>query len=219
VAHELKNPLTSVRSAIETLRRVEDPVQQRRLLSIIANDAVRMDRLIGDIADSSRVDAELSRAVAEPVDLAPILGVLVELHNTTRQELDPVMEIEIPEQLVAMGVEDRLVQVFRNLMGNAVSFSPDGGRVWLRAREAGSEVEVVVEDEGPGIPEAKLEGIFERFYSERPRGERFGQHSGLGLSISKQIIEGLRGRISAENRRDAEGKVLGARFVVRLPKA
>ena len=219
VAHELKNPLTSVRSAIETLRRVEDPVQQRRLLSIIANDAVRMDRLIGDIADSSRVDAELSRAVAEPVDLAPILGVLVELHNTTRQELDPIMEIEIPEQLVAMGVEDRLVQVFRNLLGNAVSFSPDGGRVWLRAREAGAEVEVVVEDEGPGIPEAKLEGIFERFYSERPRGERFGQHSGLGLSISKQIIEGLRGRISAENRRDAEGKVLGARFVVRLPKA
>jgi two-component system sensor histidine kinase ChvG len=219
VAHELKNPLTSVRSAIETLRRVEDPVQQRRLLSIIANDAVRMDRLIGDIADSSRVDAELSRAVAEPVDLAPILGVLVELHNTTRQELDPIMEIEIPEQLVAMGVEDRLVQVFRNLMGNAVSFSPDGGRVWLRAREAGAEVEVVVEDEGPGIPEAKLEGIFERFYSERPRGERFGQHSGLGLSISKQIIEGLRGRIAAENRRDAEGKVLGARFVVRLPKA
>jgi two-component system sensor histidine kinase ChvG len=219
VAHELKNPLTSVRSAIETLRRVEDPVQQRRLLSIIANDAVRMDRLIGDIADSSRVDAELSRAVAEPVDLAPILAVLVELHNTTRQELDPIMEIEIPEQLVAMGVEDRLVQVFRNLLGNAVSFSPDGGRVWLRAREAGAEVEVVVEDEGPGIPEAKLEGIFERFYSERPRGERFGQHSGLGLSISKQIIEGLRGRISAENRRDAEGKVLGARFVVRLPKA
>jgi two-component system sensor histidine kinase ChvG len=219
VAHELKNPLTSVRSAIETLRRVEDPVQQRRLLSIIANDAVRMDRLIGDIADSSRVDAELSRAVAEPVDLAPILGVLVELHNTTRQELDPIMEIEMPERLVAMGVEDRLVQVFRNLMGNAVSFSPDGGRVWLRAREAGAEVEVVVEDEGPGIPEAKLEGIFERFYSERPRGERFGQHSGLGLSISKQIIEGLRGRIAAENRRDAEGKVLGARFIVRLPKA
>jgi two-component system sensor histidine kinase ChvG len=219
VAHELKNPLTSVRSAIETLRRVEDPVQQRRLLSIIANDAVRMDRLIGDIADSSRVDAELSRAVAEPVDLAPILGVLVELHNTTRGEADPVMEIEVPEQLVAMGVEDRLVQVFRNLLGNAVSFSPDGGRVWLRAREAGAEVEVVVEDEGPGIPEAKLEGIFERFYSERPRGERFGQHSGLGLSISKQIIEGLRGRISAENRRDAEGRVIGARFVVRLPKA
>jgi two-component system sensor histidine kinase ChvG len=118
-----------------------------------------------------------------------------------------------------MGVEDRLVQVLRNLLGNAVSFSPDHGHVWLRAREAGAEVEIIVEDEGPGIPDAKLEGIFDRFYSERPRGERFGQHSGLGLSISKQIIEGLRGRISAENRRDAAGKVLGARFVVRLPKA
>ncbi|MCU0944359.1 MAG: ATP-binding protein, partial [Rubritepida sp.] len=136
---------------------------------------------------------------------------------------DPVMELEAPEHLMALGIEDRLVQVFRNLLGNAVSFSPHGGataaRVLIRAREAGAEVEVVVEDEGPGIPEAKLEGIFDRFYSERPRGERFGQHSGLGLSISKQIIEGLRGRIGAENRRDAEGKVLGARFVVRLPKA
>jgi two-component system sensor histidine kinase ChvG len=219
VAHELKNPLTSVRSAIETLRRVEDPVQQRRLLAIIAEDAVRMDRLIGDIADSSRVDAELSRAISEPVDLGPILSVLVELHNTTRGASDAAMELEAPEHLWALGVEDRLVQVFRNLLGNAVSFSPDGARVWIRGRVAGAEVEVVVEDEGPGIPEAKLEGIFERFYSERPRGERFGQHSGLGLSISKQIIEGLRGRIGAENRRDAEGKVLGARFVVRLPKA
>nr|WP_242535022.1 stimulus-sensing domain-containing protein [Roseococcus suduntuyensis] len=217
VAHELKNPLTSVRSAIETLRRVEDVEQQRRLLGIIANDAVRMDRLITDIADSSRVDAELSRVIAEPVDIAPILAVLVELHNTIRQEGEPEMILEAPERLVAMGVEDRLVQVFRNLLGNAVSFSPEGGRVWLRARAAGPEVEVIVEDEGPGIPEARLEGIFDRFYSERPRGERFGQHSGLGLSISRQIIEGLRGRIAAENRRDAEGKVIGARFLVRLP--
>ena len=223
VAHELKNPLTSVRSALETLRRVEDPTQQQRLLAIIANDAVRMDRLIGDIADSSRVDAELSRAIAEPVDIGPILAVLVELHNATRQPRDPEMTLEAPGKLVAMGVEDRLVQVLRNLLGNAVSFSPDHrpqpSHVWMRAREAGAEVEIIVEDEGPGIPDAKLEGIFDRFYSERPRGERFGQHSGLGLSISKQIIEGLRGRISAENRRDAEGRVLGARFVVRLPKA
>jgi two-component system sensor histidine kinase ChvG len=217
VAHELKNPLTSVRSAIETLRRVEDPVQQRRLLSIIANDAVRMDRLITDIADSSRVDAELSRVIPEPVDIAPILGVLVELHNTIRQGNEPEVVLEAPVRLVAMGVEDRLVQVLRNLLGNALSFSPQDGRVWLRARPAGAEVEVVVEDEGPGIPEARLEGIFDRFYSERPTGERFGQHSGLGLSISKQIIEGLRGRIAAENRRDAEGRVIGARFVVRLP--
>ena len=219
VAHELKNPLTSVRSAIETLRRVDDPVQQKRLLAIIANDEVRMDRLIGDIADSSRVDAELSRTIAEPVDVAPILAVLVELHNTTRREQDPVMAAEFPDRLMAMGVEDRLVQVLRNLLGNAVSFSPEGAAVTLRGREAGAEIELVVEDQGPGIPDAKLEGIFDRFYSERPRGERFGEHSGLGLSISKQIVEGLRGRITAENLRDAEGRVLGARFTVRLPKA
>jgi two-component system, OmpR family, sensor histidine kinase ChvG len=219
VAHELKNPLTSVRSAIETLRRVEDVAQQKRLLAIIGNDVMRMDRLIGDISDSSRVDAELSRTVAEPVDIQPILAVLAELHNTTRQEGEPVLETELPETpLVAMGVEDRLVQVFRNLIGNAISFSPRDGRVWLRAREAGKLVEVVIDDEGPGIPDAKLEGIFERFYSERPSGERFGQHSGLGLSISKQIVEGLRGQIAAENRRDADGKVLGARFILRVPK-
>lgn len=219
VAHELKNPLTSVRSAIETLRRVEEPAQQKRLLAIIANDVVRMDRLIGDIADSSRVDAELSRNIAEPVDVGQMLSILAEMHNTTREEDDAILVPELPEgPLVALGVEDRLVQVFRNLIGNAISFSPARGQVWLRGRAVGDVVELSVEDEGPGIPEAKLDGIFERFYSERPRGERFGQHSGLGLSISKQIVEGLRGRISADNRRDAEGRVLGARFILRLPK-
>ena len=221
VAHELRNPLTSVRSAIETLRRIQNPDQQKRLLAIIAEDAVRMDRLIADISDSSRVDAELSRTIAVPVDIAPILATLAELHNATRDEAaDPEVELEAPaEGLVVRGVEGRLVQVFRNLLGNAVSFSPAAGRVWVRARPAGPMVEVVVEDEGPGIPEAKLEGIFERFYSERPSGERFGQHSGLGLSISRQIVEGLRGRIAAENRRDAEGHVAGARFIIRLPVA
>jgi two-component system sensor histidine kinase ChvG len=218
VAHELRNPLTSVRSAIETLRRIENPEQQRRLLAIIADDAVRMDRLIADISDSSRVDAELSRTVAVPVDVAPILSTLAELHNATRAEGGPRVELEAPaEGLVVRGVEGRLVQVFRNLLGNALSFSPREGVVRVRARQTGAWVEVTVEDEGPGIPEAKLEHIFERFYSERPHGERFGKHSGLGLSISRQIVEGLRGRIGAENRRDAEGKVVGARFVVRLP--
>ena len=221
VAHELRNPLTSVRSAIETLRRIDNPEQQRRLLAIIAEDAVRMDRLIADISDSSRVDAELSRTAAVPVDVAPILSTLAELHEATRKaEDDPRVVLEAPaEGLVVRGVEGRLVQVFRNLLGNALSFSPQGGKVWVRGRPAGAMVEVTVEDEGPGIPEAKLESIFERFYSERPSGERFGQHSGLGLSISKQIVEGLRGRIAAENRRDAEGKITGARFVVRLPAA
>ena len=220
VAHELRNPLTSVRSAIETLRRIDNPEQQRRLLAIIAEDAVRMDRLIADISDSSRVDAELSRTVAVPVDVAPILSTLSELHAATRAEGEPIVVLEAPATgLVVRGVEGRLVQVFRNLLGNALSFSPRDGTVRVRARPAGAWVEVVVEDEGPGIPEAKLEGIFERFYSERPKGEGFGKHSGLGLSISRQIVEGLRGRIAAENRRDAEGKVVGARFIVRLPVA
>ncbi|MGK7867518.1 stimulus-sensing domain-containing protein [Falsiroseomonas sp. E2-1-a20] len=218
VAHELRNPLTSVRSAIETLRRIEDPVKQRRLLAIISDDAVRMDRLINDIADSSRVDAELSRTIAQPVDVAPILGALGELQAATREEDDPRLEIEAPASgLIVRGVEGRLVQVFRNLIGNAISFSPKGGKVTLRARRTGQMVEFVIEDEGPGIPDAKLESIFDRFYSERPSSELFGQHSGLGLSISKQIVEGLRGRIAAENRRDASGAVLGARFIVRLP--
>lgn len=221
VAHELRNPLTSVRSAIETLRRIENPDQQKRLLAIIAEDAVRMDRLIADISDSSRVDAELSRIISQPVDIAPILSALAELHNATRKaETDPVVELEAPEDgLVVRGVEGRVVQVFRNLLGNALSFSPENGKVTVRGRPTGAVVEVTVEDEGPGIPDHKLESIFERFYSERPTGERFGQHSGLGLSISRQIVEGLRGRISAENRRDADGKVMGARFVVRLPAA
>jgi two-component system sensor histidine kinase ChvG len=219
VAHELRNPLTSVRSAIETLRRIEDTAKQRRLLQIIADDAVRMDRLINDISDSSKVDAELSRTIAQPVDVAPILSALADLHAATREEGDAVMEVEAPERVIVRGDEGRLVQVFRNLIGNAVSFSPKEGKVTVRARPVGAFVEFTIEDEGPGIPEAKLENIFDRFYSERPHGERFGQHSGLGLSISRQIVEGLRGRIAAENRRDAEGKVLGARFTVRLPAA
>ena len=221
VAHELRNPLTSVRSAIETLRRIELPEQRNRLLAIIADDAVRMDRLIADISDSSRVDSEMSRTVLTPVDVAPILSTLAELHNSTRDDDDyPRLELDAPgEGLVVRGVEGRLVQVFRNLIGNAISFSPKAGTVTVRARPTGALIEIAVEDEGPGIPEQKIEGIFERFYSERPSGERFGQHSGLGLSISRQIVEGHRGRISAENLRDAEGKVRGARFTVRLPAA
>jgi two-component system sensor histidine kinase ChvG len=209
-----------VRSAIETLRRIEDTAKQKRLLQIISEDAVRMDRLIADISDSSKVDAELSRTIAQPVDVAPILAALAELHAATREEGDPVVEVEAPPgALFVRGVEGRIVQVFRNLIGNAVSFSPQDGKVTVRARPLGAFVEFTIEDEGPGIPEAKLESIFDRFYTERPRGERFGQHSGLGLSISRQIVEGLRGRIAADNRRDADGRITGARFIVRLPAA
>jgi two-component system sensor histidine kinase ChvG len=221
VAHEIKNPLSSIRSAIETLRRVGDRERQQQLLTIIAQDVTRLDRLISDVSDASRLDAELSRIATEKVDVVPILHALADLDQATRdEENDPRLELEAPAGgLVVRAIEDRLVQVLRNLISNAQSFSPPRGRILMRAREASGIVEITVDDEGPGIPEGKLEHIFDRFYSERPHTERFGQHSGLGLSISRQIIEALRGTISAENRRDAFGKISGARFTVRLPKA
>jgi len=220
VAHEIKNPLTSIRSATETLRRIDDPARRERLLSVIADDVRRLDRLISDISEASRLDAELSRTGLERVDLAPVLATLADIHETMRAPEDPRVVVEAPTAgLVVNGVEGRLVQVLRNLIGNAVSFSPPGGAIRLVGRQDGAWVEVAVEDQGPGIPEAKLERIFERFYSERPKGERFGTHSGLGLSISRQIVEALRGTISAENLRDENGRVVGARFVVRLPAA
>jgi two-component system sensor histidine kinase ChvG len=220
VAHEIKNPLSSIRSAIETLRRIEDQTQQRRLLAIIAEDVVRLDRLISDISDASRVDAELSRTATESIDVTPILELLAEINETTRSDGEPTLTLDLPGgPLVVNAVEGRLVQVLRNLIGNARSFSPRNGRIVLRAREASPYIEIAVDDEGPGIPPAKLEHIFDRFYSERPAGEQFGQHSGLGLSISRQIVEALKGRIAAENRSDADGTIIGARFVIRLPAA
>ena len=221
VAHEIKNPLSSIRSAIETLRRIEDPARQRQLLAIIAQDVTRLDRLISDVSGASRLDAELSRMAPERVEVVPILHALQELDAATRDEAnDPRVEVDAPASgLAVLAVEDRLVQVLRNLVTNAQSFSPPRGRITLRARDAVGMVEISVEDDGPGIPEGNIEHIFDRFYSERPKGEKFGQHSGLGLSISRQIVEALRGQISGENRRDARGKVMGARFVIRLPKA
>jgi two-component system sensor histidine kinase ChvG len=220
VAHEIKNPLSSIRSAIETLARVEDPTRASRLLAIVTQDVARLDRLITDISDSSRLDSELSRAPMEVIDLAPVLGTLVEIHDATRKPDGPVMVLDAPASgLLVRGAESRLVQVLRNLIGNAISFSPKDGHIWLRGRETGGIIEIAVEDEGPGIPDGKLDDIFDRFYSERPVDEQFGSHSGLGLSISRQIVEAHQGRISAENRRDAAGNVIGARFVIRLPKA
>ena len=181
---------------------------------------MRLDRLISDISDASRVDAELSRTPPEPVEIGPLMETLAEIHNSTRDEDDPVIKVDLgPGKLRAAAVEGRIVQVFRNLIGNAVSFSPPRGAIRLVVRESPDTVDIAVEDSGPGIPPAKLESIFDRFYSERPHGERFGQHSGLGLSISKQIVEALGGRISAENRRGDDGGVIGARFVVCLRKA
>ena len=225
VAHEIKNPLSSIRSAIETLRRIDDVPRQRQLLAIIGQDVVRLDRLISEVSDASRLDAEMSRLTAERVDVVPILRTLQELDEATRDtENDPRLEVIAPAaEFAVWAVEDRLVQVLRNLIGNAQSFSPPRGRIVVRVRDVGTPGgnvgELSVEDEGPGIPEANLEHIFDRFYSERPSGESFGQHSGLGLSISRQIVEALHGQLSAENRRDLAGKVAGARFIVRLPKA
>ena len=188
VSHEIKNPLSSIRSAIETLLRIEDLNQQRRLLTIINEDVRRLDRLITDISDASRLDAEMSRAQAEPVSIKPLLSVLAEIHQATRKEGQPIITTKVegdsPEHpLRALAVEDRLVQVLRNLIGNAISFSPPNGHILLEAAPAGNMISISVSDEGPGIPQAKLDSIFDRFYSERPKNENFGQHSGLGLSI------------------------------------
>ncbi len=220
VAHEIKNPLSSIRSAVETLLRVDDPRQQRRLMAIIGEDVGRLDRLISDISDASRVDAELSRTATQRLDVGAILGLLAEIHDATRRDEDPVIVLDVPSTpLEVLAVEGRLVQVLRNLIGNARSFSPPRGRITLRAREAGALVEIFVEDEGVGIPTTKLEHVFDRFYSERPAGEEFGKHSGLGLSISRQIVEALKGRIFGENIASADGKAAGARFVIQLPRA
>jgi two-component system sensor histidine kinase ChvG len=222
VAHEIKNPLSSLRSAVETAVRIADPVKQQRLLAIILDDIERLSRLITDISDASRLDAELSRDVMEPIDLEAMLRALVDIHETTRPEGTAHVVLTLPERrrgLVVSGIESRLSQVFLNLISNAVSFSPPGADIRVRAREDGRAVLITVEDDGPGIPPEKLTTIFDRFYTERPAAEKFGTHSGLGLSISKQIAEAHRGRIWAENRHDASGEVCGARFLIRLPEA
>ncbi|EWY42617.1 histidine kinase [Skermanella stibiiresistens SB22] len=221
VAHEIKNPLTSLRSAVETVARVRDPDQQRRLMSIIEDDIHRMDRLISDISNASRLDAELSRAESEPVDIGRMLRMLADIHQTTAAERSaPRIKLELPAggDLTVPGLESRLVQVFQNVMANAVSFSPPDGVVTVSAAVTGDRVEVTVGDDGPGIPETKLDAIFDRFYTERPAGEKFGTHSGLGLSISKQIVDAHGGEIFARNRSDGDhGR--GAVFTVSLPRA
>jgi len=218
VAHEIKNPLSSLRSAVETIARVDEPDQQRRLLAIVEEDVQRLNRLIGDIADASRLDAELARAPSEPVDLGRLLAAVVEVHRARRGEDGPEIHCELPagERLVAPGIESRLVQVIENLIANARSFSPPGGAIRLAARRDDGWIEVTVEDQGPGIPPGKLDAVFDRFYSDRPAGEKFGTHSGLGLSICRQIVEAHGGTIRAENIGDDEHPE-GARFILRLP--
>ena len=221
VAHELKNPLTSLRSAVETAGRVDDPNQQQLLMGIIQEDVQRLDRLISDISDASRLDAELSREENKSIDLSQLLGALVDAHRISgghgknRITFDQTTE----NPLIVLGNEGRIIQVFQNLITNSFSFSPQGGQVVVRIGLERDWVIATVEDEGPGIPPASLEKIFRRFYSERPKTEQFGIHSGLGLSISRQIITAHQGTIEAENLSSTEGKVRGARFIVRLPVA
>jgi len=226
VAHELKNPLTSLRSAVETLPLARNENSRSRLLAVIEHDVKRLDRLISDISDASRLDAELQRQDVAPVDLRRLLTTLTSVANETRLGHDITVAVRFEgrsptDTFSVPGHDSRLGQVISNLLVNAQSFSSAGGKVRIVCRRVRSEIEILIDDDGPGIREDALERIFERFYTDRPH-QGFGQNSGLGLSISKQIIEAHGGRIWAENRAgprgaDGEATVAGARLVVRLP--
>ncbi len=221
VAHELKNPLTSIRSAVETMQTVDKPELQARMQQIIAKDVIRLDRLITDISNASRLEAEISRERPQPLDLRRLLEDLSAIWHDTRRDGEPDVRLEAmgaKDALFIIGREGPISQVIRNLVENARSFSPADGEVLIRAWREDGVVRISIEDDGPGIPPDKLEKVFERFYSDRPKGAKFGNNSGLGLSIVKQIIETHRGEVFAENRM-REGVVQGARFVIRLPAA
>jgi two-component system sensor histidine kinase ChvG len=216
VAHELKNPLTSLRSAVEMLERTPPGEHRDRLVSVVRNDVKRIDRLITDISDASRLDAELSRASTGLVDIAKLLETIADIYNG--MEIKNGVRIEFVRDgrgsAMVHGLDDRLGQVFRNLIDNAISFSPDNGRVRVIVVPSEREVRAYVEDEGPGIPPDDLEKVFNRFYTERPPEHGFGRNSGLGLAIARQIVESHHGRIWAENK-----ETHGARFIVLLPRS
>jgi two-component system sensor histidine kinase ChvG len=221
VAHEVKNPLASLRSAVGTMRLARTDEQRTRLLDVIEHDVRRLDRLVSDISNASRLDSELVKEEADDFDLIHMLSNLTQYHAEEAQGQEIAFISDLPGEPVRLhGLEGRLAQVFVNLITNAISFceAGDAVRVWARKRE--NRVLVVVEDTGPGIPEEALTKVFNRFYSERPV-QQFGDHSGLGLAISKQIVEAHGGVIWAENIRPTEADItsdpLGARFVVGLP--
>ncbi len=221
VAHELKNPLTSMKSAVETLPKVKNEEDRQRLTDIIHHDLGRMDRLISDISQASRLDAELSRDVLVPMDVRNILNPLIDaklepMARGTEDINEHILRNGFEKSVMVMGHDSRLAQVFENLISNALSFSPAGQPITITIESNPQRAKIMVDDNGPGIPESRLEKIFDRFYSERPVSENFGMHSGLGLSIARQIVESHGGTIHAENRKDADGTIIGARFVVRL---
>lgn len=221
VAHEIKNPLASLRSAVGTMRIAKNDVQRERLLEVIEHDVRRLDRLVSDISNASRLDSELVKEAMEPFSLVMTLNNIAGHQRQDAEDRGGDFIADLPtDPIVVHGLEARLAQVFVNLITNALSFCDEGDavRVWARKRE--NRVLVVVEDTGPGIPEEALTKIFTRFYSERPEDD-FGNHSGLGLAISKQIVEAHGGVIWAENitptEHDPHSSPLGARFVVGLP--
>jgi len=225
VSHELKNPLTSLRSAVETLPLAKTDESRSRLLNIIQHDVKRLDRLISDISDASRLDAELQRQEAAPVDMAKLLNTLVAVANEVKREDGVKVTLRFEgggmRAFQAPGHDSRLGQVVDNLIENARSFSPPDGTVRVTCRRLRQQIEIFVDDDGPGVRPEVREKVFERFYTDRPQ-QGFGQNSGLGLSISKQIVDAHGGAIWVENRAgalgpDGEPKVLGARFIVHLP--
>ena len=218
VAHELKNPLASLRSALESFARVSDPALQKQLLDLMRDDVLRLDRLVTDIAEVSRLDAELTRTRFERIDLGALIEALLQAREERGRNGDVRVAFARPfaETATVLGDGERLARAFENLVDNAVSFSPAGGLVEVSVARVGNDVRISVEDEGPGVAEKAREAIFRRFYSERPEGEAFGRHSGLGLAIVKTIIEGHDGRIAVDDRADGAP---GARFKLRLPSA
>ncbi|GLQ04877.1 sensor histidine kinase [Sneathiella chinensis] len=223
VAHELKNPLTSLGTAIDTFERVKDEETRKKLEAVISSDVKRLDRLITDISAASRLDAELSRTEGEPVEMVKLIDGVVDMYRNGNNNGVTVSFETTHNEIVVQGAPGRLGQVLRNLIDNALSFSPQGGTVQVRLTEHegngdGNWVQVDVEDQGPGIPENKLEAIFNRFYTERPQSEGFGRHSGLGLSISRLIVDAHGGTLSASNRMSPDGGIIGAKFTMRMWK-
>ncbi len=223
VSHEIKNPLSSMRSAIETIDHISNEEKKKRLIHIIHEDVLRLDRLITDISNLSRLDAELSREVFEVIDIYKLLSSVIEVYNlgeaATKRNIKFILlwEPHLPKNVMILGMETRLAQVFYNLISNAISFSPDNSTISVAACMKNNMLELRFNDEGPGIPPGDEKKLFQRFYCERPTAEQFGHHSGLGLSISEKIISGLNGKIYAENRTDKDGRIMGASFVILLP--
>jgi two-component system sensor histidine kinase ChvG len=218
VTHELKNPLASLRSAMDGLDRVEDVELRARLIAVAREDVVRLDRLINDISEAARTDAELARARFERVDLGPLIEQLIESWETRPETGSARIAFARPRKDTAavMGKPDRLARAINALLDNAVSFSPADGLVEIAAAHVGDEIRIRIDDEGPGVPPEAREAIFNRFHSVRPEGEFFGRHSGLGLAIARAIVEGHGGEIDVQDRDDAPS---GARFIIRLPAA